>query len=63
MTKPYSIVVLWQDGRSEIVATSHNPLELANAPMVSRNPRVINRIELHDLTGCLETVWSAEWQG
>lgn len=61
MRKPYSVVVFWQDGRREVVAESHNPTELSGAPMVSRNATLIRRIEIHDLTGCLEAIWDASW--
>jgi hypothetical protein len=60
-TKPYTIVVWWRDGRRTIAAASHNPMSLAAVPMVARDPRVIQRIELHDLDGCLEAIWDASW--
>lgn len=59
---PYRVIVTWQNGTRTIVAESPNPTELAGAPTVSRNPRVIKRIEIHDLTGPLETVWDASWE-
>jgi hypothetical protein len=70
-TKPYTIVVWWRDGRRTIAAASHNPMSLAAShnpmslaavPMVARDPRVIQRIELHDLDGCLEAIWDADWR-
>ena len=63
MSEPYSVIVYWRDGRMEVVARSHNPCVLAEAPTVARNPAAIRRIEMHDLTGCLETVWDASWHG
>jgi hypothetical protein len=58
---PYRIIIFWKDGRRTTAAESHAPTALAGAPMVARNARVIRRIELHDLTGSLETIWDASW--
>jgi hypothetical protein len=58
----YKLLIKWTDGRVETVAEGNNPSEVRAAEArVSRNPRVIDRIELHDLTGPLETLWSRSW--
>jgi hypothetical protein len=67
-TKTYRIMVTWHTPRGEppritCVAQSDNPCDLAEAPMVARNARSIARIELHDRTGCLETIWASHWVG
>lgn len=59
---PYSLIVFWQDGRREIVAEGHDPPAVSRQERtIARNAAVIRRIELHDLTGCLETLWAADW--
>lgn len=62
-SRAYSVHVQWRDGRKTIEAQSDNPSDVRGAPMISRNPRAINRIEVHDRTGCLETVWDSTWFG
>jgi hypothetical protein len=60
---PYSLRAVFADGRTQIVETGHAPMDVRSAESrVSRNPRVIARIELHDLTGRLETIWAASWE-
>jgi hypothetical protein len=63
LPRAYRIVVEWRDGRRTIEATSDDPTALKGAPTIARNPRSINRIELHDTTGCLETIWASHWVG
>lgn len=62
-TRNYRVWVEWRDGRRTCEAQSDNPTDLRGAPMIARNPRAINRIEVHDRTGCLETVWASHWVG
>jgi len=67
-TGTYRLMVTWHTPRGEpprvtCAAQSDNPCDLAEAPMVARNARSIARIELHDRTGCLETIWASHWVG
>lgn len=62
--KAYRLVVVWRDGREQVVYDSDNPREARAAEKrVSRNPKVIDRIELRDNGGKtrLETIWSRDW--
>ena len=61
--KPYRVMVTWHDGRKTCEAEDDDPRALAGAPTVARNARVIARIELHDRSGCLETIWASHWVG
>lgn len=61
MVKSYRILVHWKSGLTTTAASSDDPTLLAGAPTVSRNPRAIRRIELHDRSGCLEAIWDASW--
>lgn len=55
---PYSLVVIWNDGRETIQARGHSPMGVREAEStIARNPRVISRIELRDSGGLLETIW------
>lgn len=57
-TGPYTLKVKFTHGKELIQARGHNPQTVREAhTRVSRNPKVIESIELHDLTGCLETIW------
>lgn len=59
---PYRLLVHWQDGRTTVQAQGHNPVEVRRAEaQVSRNPRAIRRIELHDSGGCVDAIWDASW--
>ena len=59
---PYSLVVKFRDGRVETIASGHDPVATRrNESRVSRNSELIARIELHDLSGALETIWAASW--
>ena len=62
---PYSLLVAFQFDPSiwREIANGHCPQEVRAAhDRVARNPAVIHRIELHDLTGPLETIWAADWE-
>ena len=64
----YKILVTWHTPRGTpprvtCVAASDDPTTLKGASMVARNARSIARIELHDRTGCLETIWASHWVG
>ena len=61
--RAYRVVVHWHDGRKTCEAQSDNPSALKGAPMIARNARSIARIEIHDRTGVLETVWASHWVG
>ena len=61
--KPYRVMVTWHDGRKTCEAEDDDPRALAGAPTVARNARSIARIELHDRSGCLETIWASHWVG
>jgi hypothetical protein len=59
---PYSLIVRFAQGHEQVIFTSHNPVAARAAEgNVSRNPRTVAQIELHDLTGRLETIWSRNW--
>lgn len=59
---PYTLVAIFVQGHEIHVQSGHNPMEVrAAAERVSRNPKVIRRIELRDLTGVLETIWANTW--
>jgi hypothetical protein len=59
---PYSLMVHWNDGRVTEQANGHSPTIVREAEQqVTRNPRVISRIVLVDLTGPLDTIWSKDW--
>lgn len=60
---PYVLLVKFTDGdRWKEIERGHNPnVVYAAHNKVARNPRVIDRIEFHDGTGCLETIWSRDW--
>jgi hypothetical protein len=59
---PYSLVIVWKHGVESVQANGHNPqLVRAAESQITRNSRVISRIELRDLTGPLETIWAADW--
>jgi len=59
---PYRLVVRFTFGKETVQASGHNPCEVRAAERtVARNPKVIDRIELRDSCGCLETIWSRHW--
>ena len=59
---PYKLVALFTFGKRLVIAAGHNPTVVREAESrVARNPKVIDRIVLEDLTGPLETIWSREW--
>jgi hypothetical protein len=62
-TRNYRIMVHWHDGRVTCEADSDNPDDVRGAPMVARNARSIKRIELHDRSGVLATIWASHWVG
>lgn len=60
---PYSLQVLWQDGRRTTQLTGHDPMAIRRAEnQIARDPRVIARIELWDLDGRLDTLWDYSWE-
>lgn len=59
---PYNLVVIFTNGREKVIHNSHNPQEAwAAHERVTRNIAVIQRIELRDHEGCLETIWDKDW--
>lgn len=61
--KPYSLRILIA-GRWIVTAESYDPTEIkAKArTSISYSPSTtVERVEIHDLTGCLETVWDRGW--
>lgn len=59
---PYRLVVVFTHGRELVQAQGYNPAAVRAAERgVARNPRVIERIELRDDEGPLETLWSRTW--
>ena len=59
---PYKLVVVFTHGATKVLHRSHSPVEARAAhDRVSRNPKVIERIELHDHEGVLETIWNKNW--
>ena len=63
MFGPYRLLVTFSDGRILTLASGHNPQDVRRAEQrVSRNPNVIARVELVDLTGPLETIWDSSWK-
>ena len=62
LTGPYQLVCRFQNGLERVIEAGHNPSVVRNAHnRISRNPAMVARIELRDLTGPLETIWSASW--
>jgi len=65
MGKPYHL--MWksaQTGEWLTICRSYSALEATSAAaMISRNPKVVQRIELRDAGGreTLETIWDASW--
>ena len=48
--------------QTEAVPTHVPSIAQHQADRVAYNPSSIRRIEIHDLTSCLETVWDASWE-
>lgn len=60
---PYSLVIMWQDGRETVQSEGHSPsLVLEAESHIARNLKAIKRIEFRDLDGCLQTLWDAKWR-
>ncbi len=58
----YSLVAIKTFGEEHIQRQGHNPSEVRAAHLnISRNPKVIRRIELRDHEGPIETVWDKTW--
>jgi hypothetical protein len=62
-TLNYRLIVHWHDGRVICEAQSDCADDLRQAHQVARNPRSIKRIELHDRSGVLATIWASHWVG
>lgn len=58
----YKLVARFLWGHELIIDQGHNPQEVRRAETrISRNPRVIESIELRDGSGTLETLWRHTW--
>lgn len=59
----YRAIVVFNQGHSVLVYEGFNPDEAKRAgrERVSRDPRVIDRIEIQDREGVIETLWRKEW--
>lgn len=59
----YWLLVKFVGGREHVQGASDNPTTArAFESQVTRNRKVIDRIELHDTDGCLDTIWSRDWE-
>jgi hypothetical protein len=55
-------MVKYVHGHWQEIENCHNPQHARDAHnRVARNPKVIDRIELHDHEGSIETIWSRSW--
>jgi hypothetical protein len=60
--KPYRLVVTMAQGHTLTTSESDSPDVVRNAEhCVAHDPKTVQRIEIHDLTGCLEALWDASW--
>jgi hypothetical protein len=61
--RAYFIRITWQDGRTTDHGHSSSPTVTREYGKhnVSRNHRVIKRIEMWDTTGPLQAFWDASW--
>lgn len=62
MTGAYSLRVTFVNCDVRTIEASDNPTTARDAHnRVSRNPKVVRLIQLWDLTGPLELIWSNQW--
>ena len=59
----YSVKVTWPHGLKTTVFKSQSITDatIYARDRVARDPDRIQRIEIFDLTGCLRTMWDADW--
>ena len=62
MPKPYRLIAVFQTGYDVLIEEGDDPVSVRAAhTKVSRNRKAVSRIELHDPSGCLETIWQFNW--